>query len=165
MKEQDIEDIVWQELERAMKIRAQHQWALPYEGLEFIKAKTYYGKATHKGKLQISRIFLGTQERDQLIDTIRHEIAHLMCGMKAGHDANWRHAARLLGCRPRASQPMEGQLKETSKKKWRLIGILESGEEVRFHASHVQQAKYLMPDRTFKCKHGIIVECKYVRNI
>ena len=165
MREQQIEDIVWQELERAMKIRPQHYWAIDYNGLEFTKAKTHYGQATRQGKIRISRIFLGTREFAQLKDTIRHEIAHLMCGMEAGHDANWRHAASLLGCRPRANTPLSGELHKTAKKQWRLIGILEDGTEVAFQASHVKQSKFLKPNKSFSCSQGKIVSCKYVRNV
>jgi predicted SprT family Zn-dependent metalloprotease len=165
MREQQIEDLIWKELERAMAIRPMHTWALNYNGWELTKAKTQYGQATSKGMLRISRIFLGTREFAQLRDTVRHEIAHLMCGMKAGHDVNWQHAARLLGCRPRATAEMQGELKRTAKKAWRLIGVLESGEEVSFRASHVKQSKYLKPNPRMSCSRGKIVSFHYVRNV
>jgi hypothetical protein len=165
MREQQIEDFIWKELEIAMKLTPMHNWAINYNGWELSKSKTMYGQATHKGILRISRIFLGTQEFNQLRDTVRHEIAHLICGMDAGHNCNWRYYASLLGCRPRASTPMQGELRETAKKQWRLIGVLECGKEVRFHAAHVQQMKYLVPNPRKSCSQGKIVSFHYVRNV
>jgi len=164
MREQQIHDIVLKELERAKQLKEHHYWVIPYSGFKLIKAKTYYGKTTHNGEIQISRIFLGTREFEQLKDTIRHEIAHLMCGLQNKHNINWQHIARLLGCKPRANQPMQGELNRTARKKWRLMGTLENGTEIAFQSSHVRQAKFLKPNRNLTCPHGKIISCRYVRN-
>jgi len=165
MREQQIRDIVEQELDRAREITRSCYWAIQYTGFEFLASKNTYGMAMRTGKIRISRIYLNTREFAHLKDTIRHEIAHLMCGMNANHDANWRHAARLLGCKPRATQPLTGDLHKTAKPKWRLVGTLENGKEVAFQASHVRQSKYLKPNKSFTCQQGKIVSCKYVRNV
>jgi len=164
MNEDDIKTLVELEVVRAKRIVSQ-RWRIPYRGFEMSKAKTIYGQATHDGKVRISMIFLGTNEHAELKDTVRHEIAHLVCGMDADHNYHWQYVARQLGCTPKRSKPFANELKQAAKKQWRLIGILEDGTEVRFHASHVQQAKYLKPDKTFRCNQGKVVKCKYVRNI
>ena len=36
--------------------------------------------------------------REEIVDTILHEIAHAIVGPKHGHDATWKAAARQIGC-------------------------------------------------------------------
>jgi predicted SprT family Zn-dependent metalloprotease len=36
--------------------------------------------------------------KEEIVDTILHEIAHAIVGPKHGHDATWKAAARQIGC-------------------------------------------------------------------
>ncbi len=36
--------------------------------------------------------------KEEIVDTILHEIAHAIVGPKHGHDATWKAAARRIGC-------------------------------------------------------------------
>lgn len=39
---------------------------------------------------------------DEVVDTIRHEIAHALAGYKAGHGPAWGAMCNVVGCRPLA---------------------------------------------------------------
>lgn len=60
------------------------------------------GYSTHKIRLNVQ--LLNDEYRDQLIDTIRHEIAHLVTyfnpRLGKGHDAGWKRVAASLGAKP-----------------------------------------------------------------
>lgn len=76
-----------------------------------IKHFTYFGKASPRGKIFINKGFVGTKDHEDLIDTIRHEIAHLIAGCRHKHDSVWKEVAKKCNvsniC---ASSPMSEEL-------------------------------------------------------
>jgi predicted SprT family Zn-dependent metalloprotease len=69
------------------------------------RGKNLLGTCCHrKREIKISRyqIQLGTDA--EILDTIRHEVAHALIPVKHGHDWVWRQKARELGAIPKACQ-------------------------------------------------------------
>lgn len=59
---------------------------------------------THK-QIQINPITLKTETVDDLIGTVRHEVAHILAPYD-GHGKVWKHWARILGCSDQARRVM-----------------------------------------------------------
>lgn len=65
------------------------------------------GQAINRGgmhSIRLNKQLLCNEYLDQLIDTIRHEIAHLVCyfnpRLGKGHNAGWKRVAAALGAKP-----------------------------------------------------------------
>lgn len=173
MDRERIQKIAQEEYERALAILAKKSgnfiWAHPYKETVLIKAKTCFGRASPKGIVKISEVYLFTNQEQDLRETIRHELAHLIIGNKNGHNEAWQTVARWLGARPVPLKRPTAQVAKNMKRQWRLVGILEDGTERLLHTSHNQMSKYLAyrptPSRYYKCQDGSkIVKFKYVRN-
>lgn len=52
-----------------------------------------------KGRVEISR-FLLDNDLDDILNTIRHEVAHVIAGKAAGHGYAWKAACKKTGARP-----------------------------------------------------------------
>lgn len=79
----------------------------------------------------LSNTFMGTTAVDDLKDTIRHELAHLVAGIRFKHGPRWRQTAVRLGATPRASgrsQSVELH-KKMSDAPFTLIAVMRTGEE------------------------------------
>lgn len=67
------------------------------------RAKRRLGKCSYSQKrvsLSINHIRFGTDE--EVMNTIRHEVAHAIAGPGTKHGPVWKQWARILGARPRA---------------------------------------------------------------
>lgn len=77
--------------------------------LQWDRAKRRLGAAHFLGgaptHISISRPFTETASLDELIDTVRHEAAHVLAGQKAGHGPAWKAWAVRLGARPERCAP------------------------------------------------------------
>lgn len=49
-------------------------------------------------KLQLAAWLLDTASEEEILETILHEIAHLLAGPRAGHGPKWKVIARSIGC-------------------------------------------------------------------
>lgn len=58
-----------------------------------------------KKEISISQVLIKYAGRDESIDTLLHEIAHVLAGLDANHNAVWKSFAKELGARPKASGP------------------------------------------------------------
>lgn len=56
-------------------------------------------------RIGLSRHLTLLHTRDQVRDTVLHEIAHAHAGPRAGHGPRWRVAARAVGARPQRCLP------------------------------------------------------------
>jgi predicted SprT family Zn-dependent metalloprotease len=75
-----------------------HDWSLKLSG-----SKRRLGSCAYRTKtLRLSRHLLSLNTWAQVQDTILHEIAHALVGVKHGHDKAWRAKAIELGAAPRA---------------------------------------------------------------
>lgn len=67
-------------------------------------------------RIEISRYIISLP-REEIIDTILHEIAHALVGPTHGHNHVWKAKCREIGCKPQrcADQPMNAPAK------WKLV--------------------------------------------
>lgn len=71
------------------------------EGWRFVftNGKTQVGICKHREKqIGFSQHFLLKTEREDITDTLLHEIAHALVGSGHGHDHVWRRKAIEIGC-------------------------------------------------------------------
>src|SRR5947209_2523101 len=53
------------------------------------------------GRIELSRHFCESNADAEILDTIRHEIAHALAGKTAGHGLLWRDWCLKVGARPK----------------------------------------------------------------
>lgn len=53
-------------------------------------------------ELVLSQYWVDVLDEAEVRDTILHEIAHVLAGIRAGHGPAWKDVARSLGARPEA---------------------------------------------------------------
>ncbi|WP_439108039.1 SprT-like domain-containing protein [Congregibacter sp.] len=106
-------------------------WEHPFSGLTFNRARRSYGQAHRDGRVVLSNTFVGTTAFADLEDTIRHELAHLIAGIRYKHGPRWRKVAISLGATPRASGRSESDElhDKMSDAPFTLIAVMQSGEE------------------------------------
>lgn len=51
--------------------------------------------------IKLSRHLVALNDEAEVRDTILHEIAHALAGLKNGHNAHWKSICRRIGARPR----------------------------------------------------------------
>ncbi len=121
--------VVLREADQALELYP--DWAHPFAGLSFNRARRCYGQAHRDGRIVISKVFIGTDALDDLEDTVRHELAHLIVGIDQRHGTAWRRVAKRLGAEPRArgravSPDLASRMDDAP---FTLVAVLESGEE------------------------------------
>ena len=143
LTETTVRELVAQEYERAASMFP--DWAHPYSGLRFSRSKRCFGQAHIDGTLVLSRSFLGTDASEDLLDTIRHEFAHLVVGIRHKHNERWRCAAASLGATPhaRGNATNEALNEKMSEAPFTLVAVLRSGEERVLKPVHRRSRNYL----------------------
>ena len=58
------------------------------------------GKTQEIKTIKLSRYLVALNDEDEVRDTILHEIAHAIAGLKNGHNAVWKTVCRRIGARP-----------------------------------------------------------------
>ncbi|MDP5070860.1 MAG: SprT-like domain-containing protein, partial [Congregibacter sp.] len=81
------------ERERCRALAQFADWEHPFTSLRFNRARRAYGHAHQDGRIVLSNTFLGTTAVAELEDTIRHELAHLIAGIRFKHGPRWRQVA------------------------------------------------------------------------
>lgn len=87
------------EVERAQRIFLGRPWAHYFSRVEIKPLARAFGRASIYGVITINEHYVGTSDVDGLVDTIRHEIAHLHIGIRHGHGKPFKLTARALGCK------------------------------------------------------------------
>ena len=76
---------------------------VPNYRFTWANGKTILGHCDFNNRqIALSRTLTVANDESQVIDTIRHEIAHAIAGPGAGHGREWKEQARRLGAVPRA---------------------------------------------------------------
>ena len=71
--------------------------------LAFVEAKRRLGDCHFRNRvIRISRTHALEGSKEQIRDTVLHEIAHAIAGREAGHGPLWKVTARRIGATPRA---------------------------------------------------------------
>jgi len=135
--------VVLRELDRALALFP--DWAHPFAGLSFNRARRCYGQAHHDGRIVLSTLFLGTAALADLEDTVRHELAHLIAGIEERHGPRWRAVARTLGAVPRAagrshSPELSARMDDAP---WTLVAVLASGEECELKPAFRRDRRFM----------------------
>lgn len=69
-------------------------------------AKVRLGLCSFRRKtISLSKALVLLNSREEVLDTLLHEIAHALVGVQHGHDLTWKLKARSLGARPEACAP------------------------------------------------------------
>jgi len=138
-----ISVVVLREVDRAMALFP--DWAHPFAGLDLNRARRSFGQAHRDGRIVISSVFLGTAALEDLEDTVRHEIAHLIVGIEERHGPCWRRVARRLGALPRASgrSRSEDLGERMDDAPYTLVAVLESGAEYELKPAWRRSRRYL----------------------
>lgn len=64
-------------------------------------ARGRLGDCNHgRRRIRLSTVWVRLNAQDVIENTIRHEIAHALSDPKAGHGAEWKRNARLVGAAP-----------------------------------------------------------------
>ena len=131
------------ELERARLLFP--RWKHPYRDLSLTRAKRILGQAHSDGRIKLSRVFIGTHAMEDLQDTIRHELAHLIAGLRAQHGPRWKAVAAELGATPRAAgRALDAELvRRMEDAPYDLIAVMASGEEINLRPAFRRSTQYL----------------------
>lgn len=82
----------------------------------FDRVKRRFGCCHYSKQLiTISYSYMKVAHIDDILDTILHEIAHVIAGPSAKHGPRWRQAAIQVGANPRATSHIKSQRTETNK--------------------------------------------------
>ena len=94
---------------------AQHQ--LSGWSFRFDHARQRCGSCDYaNAQISLSRHFAQLNSKDEVYNTLLHEIAHAMAGPRVGHGPKWQSIAKQIGARAEATN---GQA-EMPKPKWSL---------------------------------------------
>ncbi|MFK7829873.1 MAG: SprT-like domain-containing protein [Congregibacter sp.] len=129
LSKNEIERIVGEELQRALSLFP--NWVHPFSSLEFNNSRRTFGQAHQDGKVVLSNSFIGTCASEDLVDTVRHEFAHLIVGIRQKHNVRWRMAAASLGARPKATgrSKAEDLHERMTDAPFTLIAVMLNGDE------------------------------------
>jgi predicted SprT family Zn-dependent metalloprotease len=72
---------------------------ISHYGLEFIRTIRILGRH-YPGVIQLSLPYIEVASDEDILDTIRHEIAHALAPRGSGHGRLWQLQCLVTGCRP-----------------------------------------------------------------
>ena len=94
------------------------------------RLKRSLGRCIYRTKtIDLAAEYVTMNNEAEVLDTIRHEIAHAKAGGKAGHGPEWRMWCRLVGAKP---QRLADPGVKAAKHPWQLAAWI-NGELVRFN--------------------------------
>lgn len=110
------------------------KWNLHDWRLEVVPSKSMPNRAAgvcyYSSKLiRMSDEYVAGGIWESVMDTLRHEVAHALSGIGAGHGPVWRRWARIVGANPKASRCVTevGEEYIRNNYKYRLAAVYECG--------------------------------------
>lgn len=99
-----MEQTPWQIAQNTFKLcRDTESKVLKNWAFKKSRAKMRYGYCNYRTKtLSVSTRLLEHASKEQIIDTVLHEVAHALAGRGTGHGPKWKNVARELGAKPNA---------------------------------------------------------------
>lgn len=128
-----------------------------------VKKMGALGTASSRGVISISNVYVDTTEHSELDDTIKHEIAHLIAGIKSGHNAYWKWCcSRIVKCKPERLAKIS---KELTLKKYNYVLYFDTEtrtKQIVKYYSNKPPKKYLeAKPNQFKAKGEVIKRFYY----
>lgn len=118
MEDSVIKSTFAEEIAHAISKYKEHEKSIKAIRLKVNNSIRVYGKASYKlvpgyrkFRVAISRV-MNHQNPEQLVDTVKHEIAHIVDALirgKSNHDDHWKEVAETLGARPIATAKMQNR--------------------------------------------------------
>ena len=88
--------------QRAQQLMAQHGLIERGWSFSFNRRKQSLGLCNYTAKrIELSSLFVVRNDADEVVDTVRHEIAHALAGRKAGHGPAWAAVCCRIGAIPK----------------------------------------------------------------
>jgi len=111
-----------------------------------VKKMRPFGAAVSDGTIRINLSFVGTELYEHVLDTIRHEIAHMVVGFEVGHGRSWKACCRKIGCTPsaRASVTDTGYIQNNYN--YALIAVFNDDSELVVKHYKRKSKKYTQAD-------------------
>ena len=76
------------------------------------------GKTEEVKTIKLSRYLVALNNEDEVRDTILHEIAHAIAGLRNGHNAKWKAVCRRIGAKP---QRLAGEEVNVVKHRYEIV--------------------------------------------
>lgn len=131
---------------RLMKKHGLSEWRFKFDN-----AKRRAGLCNHTYKyISLSRPLTEARSKDNVRNTILHEIAHALVGPGHGHDAVWRRMAKEIGCngeRCYSDFKLEG--------KWVAVCV---------HGKRFTRHRIMNRDYSCRCEPGKFIKLKFKKN-
>ena len=102
------------------------KWTHQPTGIQLDTHKSKYGQATPDGLVLINTAFIGTDAINKLKETILHELAHLIVGLKHHHSRLFRNWEAILLKGVVVNESERNEVKNNNGYKHRLLAICEN---------------------------------------
>ena len=89
-------------LTEAKELASEKMWEQGLRGwsFQFSRAKRGLGLCnSYKKIIKLSMLYTQLNDREEVLDTILHEIAHALVGAEKGHGYEWKSACRKIGAK------------------------------------------------------------------
>ena len=145
----EIQDTVEFEVALTKILLLNRSWAHKYTSMIIVSGKS---NATIKGVIKLTDKYLISENRKELTNDIRHQIAHLISGIRHEHNFNWQYIANKLNVK---SDLIKIKAKELVECKYCdiLTVLVKSG--MCHQCKHIYDAILLDETIVFKILHDI----------
>ncbi len=149
MLDREIVDAVEFEVALTKILLLDRSWVHPYTSMIVVSGKS---NATIKGVIKLTDKYLVSDDRKELTNDIRHQIAHLISGIRCEHNFSWQYIANKLNVK---SKLIKIKAKELVECKYcgTLTVLIKSG--MCHQCKHIYDAILLDENVTFKILHDI----------
>ena len=131
------------------------------------RLKRSLGRANNRGRIEIAGFFVGLEKTDanvdQLSDTILHELAHLIVGIKEGHNEKWRRMARYVGAKPERLARVNDDIGRAVQPPWLLVATLSSGKTVQCKTAYKRTFSYMKRPSAYSINNETVQRFEWIR--